>query len=177
MSSKSSPTNHGFIGLELLILPSSRFQRHMDTLFLITHTSTFNITLQALTLIHHVISSVVTSSQSEPSSSSSQALAARYYRTLYATLLDPRLYTSAKQAMYLNLTFKSLKSDLDTERVKAFVKRLCQVLAGGFGGTEFVAGGLWLLGEVSHRGWMTRVYDSGTQYDFCVCSYSTVFQD
>lgn len=126
----------------------------MDTLFLITHTSTFNITLQALTLIHHVISSVANSSQSEASSSSSQALAARYYRTLYATLLDPRLYSSAKQAMYLNLLFKSLKSDSDTERVKAFVKRLCQVLAGGFGGTEFVAGGLWLLGEVGRHGLM-----------------------
>ena len=50
--------------------------------------------------------------------------------------------------MYLNLLFKSLKHDPEVERVKAFVKRFCQVLCGGFGGTEFVAGGLWLLGEV-----------------------------
>lgn len=121
----------------------------MDTLFLIVHTSTFNITLQALTLINHVVNSASPTAHPDPSSSSSIAVAARYYRTLYATLLDPRLFSSNKQAMYLNLLFKSLKHDTDLERVNAFVKRFCQVLAGGFGGTEFVAGGLWLLGEVS----------------------------
>ncbi|KAI0067515.1 CBF-domain-containing protein [Artomyces pyxidatus] len=125
------------------------FNRHMDTLFLIVHTSTFNITLQALTLINHVVNSASPTAHPDPSSSSSIAVAARYYRTLYATLLDPRLFSSNKQAMYLNLLFKSLKHDTDLERVNAFVKRFCQVLAGGFGGTEFVAGGLWLLGEVS----------------------------
>jgi len=52
--------------------------------------------------------------------------------------------------MYLNLLFKSLKSDENKERVKAFVRRFVQVLgSGGGGGTEFVAGGLYLLGEVS----------------------------
>jgi ribosome biogenesis protein MAK21 len=52
--------------------------------------------------------------------------------------------------MYLNLLFKSLKADENKERVKAFVRRFVQVLgSGGGGGTEFVAGGLYLLGEVS----------------------------
>ncbi|THH16047.1 hypothetical protein EW146_g4548 [Bondarzewia mesenterica] len=103
------------------------FERHMDTLFLITHTSTFNITLQALTLIQHTIASLPSSPASSTKSLPSGAIASRYFRTLYATLLDPRLYTSSKQAMYLNLLFKSLKSDSDKERVKAFVKRLCQL--------------------------------------------------
>ncbi|KAI0031095.1 CBF-domain-containing protein [Vararia minispora EC-137] len=121
------------------------FERHMDTLFLISHTSTFNITLQALTLIHHIVASLPTASSSGKPAT---AVPARYYRTLYATLLDPRLFTSNKQAMYLNLLYKSLKSDPDTDRVKAFLKRFLQVLVGGFGGNEFVAGGLWLLGEL-----------------------------
>jgi ribosome biogenesis protein MAK21 len=52
--------------------------------------------------------------------------------------------------MYLNLLFKSLKADEDKERVKAFVRRFVQVLVSGGGGAmEFVAGGLYLLGEVS----------------------------
>jgi len=52
--------------------------------------------------------------------------------------------------MYLNLLFKSLKMDKNQERVKAFVRRFVQVMgSGGGGGTEFVAGGLYLLGEVS----------------------------
>jgi ribosome biogenesis protein MAK21 len=73
----------------------------------------------------------------------------RYYRTLYASLHDPRLASSSKQAMYLNLLFKSLKADENEDRVKAFARRFVQVLgSGGGGGTEFVAGGLYLLGEV-----------------------------
>lgn len=51
--------------------------------------------------------------------------------------------------MYLNLLFKSLKADHNTDRVKSFVRRFVQVLvSGGAGGNEFVVGGLYLLGEV-----------------------------
>lgn len=51
--------------------------------------------------------------------------------------------------MYLNLLLKSLKMDTDIERVKAFVRRFVQYLAGGgSGAVEFIAGGLFLIGEV-----------------------------
>jgi ribosome biogenesis protein MAK21 len=121
-----------------------RFKKHLDTLFLITHKSTFNITLQALLLIHQI--SATTSSIS---SSSAGSITDRFYRTLYASLYDPRLSTSSKQAMYLNLLFKCIKSDKNLERAKAFVRRFIQILAsGGGGGAEFTAGGLHLLGEV-----------------------------
>lgn len=54
--------------------------------------------------------------------------------------------------MYLNLLFKSIKADagnFEGERVKAVVRRFVQVLvSGGGGATEFIAGGLFLLGEV-----------------------------
>lgn len=53
--------------------------------------------------------------------------------------------------MYLNLLFKALKGDENIERVKAFVRRFVQVLVagvGGSGGAEFIAGGLYLLGEL-----------------------------
>ena len=134
-----------------------RLNKHIDTLFLITHTSTFNISLQALVLIQQ-ISSSLSGSQGKPSQSQAQLTLARsitdrYYRTLYASLHDTRLATSSKQAMYLNLLFKSLKADVGgdggVERIKAVVRRLVQVLvSGGGGATEFVAGGLYLLGEV-----------------------------
>ena len=76
----------------------------------------------------------------------------RFYRTLYASLTDPRLSTTNKQALYLNLVFKALKADTNIDRVKAFVRRFIQILVvgvSGTGGVEFVAGGLYLLGEVS----------------------------
>ncbi|KAN0134591.1 CBF/Mak21 family domain containing protein [Lactarius tabidus] len=111
---------------------------HMRTLFLLVHTSTFNISLRALTLIQQIAASF-------PSKS---PIVSRYYRALYVTLLDSRLHTTRNQALFLNLLFKSLKADPEQARVMAFVKRFCQVLASGFGGAEFVAGGLWLLGEL-----------------------------
>lgn len=123
----------------------SRFKKHLDTLFLVTHKSTFNITLQALLLIHQISTTV-----SSTSSSSAGSITDRFYRTIYASLYDQRLSSSSKQAMYLNLLFKCIKSDKNLERAKAFVRRFIQVLAsGGGGGAEFAAGGLHLLGEVS----------------------------
>lgn len=134
---------------------NSVFKKHIDTLFLITHTSTFNISLQALMLILQVITTLGISTPSPAAksegSSFSASLTDRYYRTLYSSLLDPRLSKSNKQAMYLNLLFKSVKVDKNLDRVKAFVRRFVQVLVagvGGSGGPEFIAGGLYLLGEV-----------------------------
>jgi ribosome biogenesis protein MAK21 len=133
---------------------TSRLNKHIDTLFLITHTSTFNISLQALVLIHHIVTSLSLCT-SASSSTMSTKIADRYYRSLYASLHDPRLGSSSKQAMYLNLFFKSLKSDENGDRVKAMVRRFVQILvcggvggSSGGGGTEFVVGGLYLLGEV-----------------------------
>ncbi|KAJ7184372.1 CBF/Mak21 family-domain-containing protein, partial [Mycena filopes] len=129
--------------------------KHIDTLFLITHTSTFNISLQALVLIQQISASLSPPPSESASSSStptSKSITDRYYRTLYSSLHDNRLATSSKQAMYLNLLFKSIKADAgnaDGERVKAIVRRFVQVLvSGGSGATEFIAGGLFLLGEL-----------------------------
>lgn len=134
---------------------NATFNKHIDTLFLITHTSTFNISLQALMLILQVSSSLPASapstSTSEPTSLSA-SITGRFYRTLYSSLFDQRLSSSNKQAMYLNLLFKALKADTNMERVKAFVRRFVQILVAGVGGTggvEFITGGLYLLGEVS----------------------------
>ncbi|KAK7687630.1 hypothetical protein QCA50_008844 [Cerrena zonata] len=129
------------------------FKKHIDTLFLITHTSTFNISLQALMLILQVITTLSSAPSSSKTGETSYGatLMDRFYRTLYASLIDQRLAKSNKQAMYLNLLFKSLKADHNLDRVKAFVRRFVQVLVsgvGGAGGTEFVSGGLYLLGEL-----------------------------
>ncbi|KAJ3866134.1 CBF/Mak21 family-domain-containing protein [Lentinula novae-zelandiae] len=124
--------------------------KHIDTLFLITHKSTFNISLQALLLIQHIAASLTSGPSS--SASISKSIVDRYHRTLYASLHDERLASSSKQAMYLNLLFKSIKTDagnLENERIKALIKRFVQVLvSGGNGATEFIAGGLYLLGEL-----------------------------
>lgn len=106
--------------------------------------------MQSLVLIQHLSSSLASQPGSSSPSSRSQSIVDRYYRALYSSLHDGRLASSSKQTMYLNLLFKSLKTDSNSGRVKSFVRRFVQVLvSGGAGGTEFVVGGLYLLGEVS----------------------------
>ena len=106
----------------------------MDTLFRITHSSNFNTSIQALMLIQQL-------------SIGRQIATDRFYRTLYESLLDPRLATSSKQALYLNLLYRSLKSDVDVRRVKAFTKRMLQVL--NLQQPSFVCGILYLISELS----------------------------
>ncbi|KAG8730021.1 hypothetical protein FRC12_020558, partial [Ceratobasidium sp. 428] len=112
---------------------TSIFDKHLHTLFRITHSAPFNISIQALVLIEKV-------------SSANQSISDRFYRTLYDSLLDPRLLTSSKQAMYLNLLFKAMKDDTSYRRVTAFVKRTLQSLT--VHQPPFICGALYLLGEL-----------------------------
>ena len=109
------------------------FGSHLDTLFRVTHSSNFNTSIRALMLIQQLCESNQTSSD-------------RFYRTLYESLLDPRLLTSSKQAMYLNLLFRALRADVKIKRVKAFAKRLLQVVA--LHQASFTCGVIYLLREL-----------------------------
>lgn len=120
-----------------------------------THASNFNISLQTLTLILQISTTLSSPTTKQPSTPSPSAftttLRDRFCRTLYASLTDPRLSTPNKQATYLNLLFNAMKADHDAQRVAAFVRRFVQVLASGIGAggaMEFIAGGLYLRGEV-----------------------------
>lgn len=93
-------------------LDPSTFQKHIDTLFSISHLGNFNTCIQALTLIFHV---------------EKEAVSDRFYRALYETLLDMRLY-DGKHAQYLNLVFRALKADPSRVRVQAFIKRIMQCI-------------------------------------------------
>lgn len=134
------------------MLTSTSFENHIDTLFRITHSATFNVSVQALVLIQKVTTSEKVSRKclsyvASHSYRTLQTVTERFYRALYESLLDPRLATSSKQAMYLNLLFKAVKSSTLPQRTCAFVKRILQVL--GIQQPPFICGALYLLGEVS----------------------------
>ncbi|KAL4939975.1 hypothetical protein BDV06DRAFT_197701 [Aspergillus oleicola] len=112
---------------------SERLSKHIETLFRITHSSNFNTSIQALMLIQQLTSTHQVSSD-------------RFYRTLYESLLDPRVATSSKQSLYLNLLFKALKNDVNVRRIKAFVKRIVQVL--GLHQPAFICGVFYLIREL-----------------------------
>jgi ribosome biogenesis protein MAK21 len=105
----------------------------MDTLFRITHSSNFNTSIQALMLIEQL-------------ATSKHVAVDRFYRTLYESLLDPRLITSSKHALYLNLLYRALRSELNIKRVKAFAKRMVQLIT--LHQPPFICGILFLLREL-----------------------------
>lgn len=109
------------------------FEKQIDTLFRVTHSANFNTAVQALMLLQQI-------------SSTKHYGADRFYRTLYESLLDPRLIGSSKQVMYLNLLYKSLKADLNAKRVQAFVKRMLQIIT--MHEPPFVCGVLYLISEL-----------------------------
>ncbi|ORX44109.1 CBF-domain-containing protein [Hesseltinella vesiculosa] len=117
-------------------LSDETFEKHMQTLFKITHAGTFNTAIQALSLIFSI--SLTKQTQSD-----------RFYRTMYESMLDPRLLTTSKQAMYLNLLFKAMRADEDKRRVKSFIKRTVQIA--GLHQPSFVCGLLYILSQIMHQ--------------------------
>nr|XP_020643853.1 CCAAT/enhancer-binding protein zeta isoform X2 [Pogona vitticeps] len=110
-----------------------KVKEQMDTLFKVLHLVNFSTSIQALMLLFQVMDS-------------RQTVSDRYYAALYKKLLDPGLAVCAKQSMFLNLVYKSLKADIVLRRVKAFVKRLLQVTCGQM--VPFTCGVLYLVSEL-----------------------------
>ncbi|KAK4635692.1 Ribosome biogenesis protein NOC1 [Fulvia fulva] len=110
------------------------FEQQLNTIFRVAHSANFNTSIQALMLLQQI-------------SSRKHLGAERFYRTLYESLLDSRLFGSSKQVMYLNLLYKSLKVDLNAKRVHAFVKRMLQVIT--MHEPPFACGVLFLVSELS----------------------------
>lgn len=105
----------------------------MDTLFKITHSSNFNTSVQALMLLEQL-------------ATTKHLAVDRFYRTLYESLLDPRLIASSKHALYLNLLFRAVSSDVNIKRVKAFAKRMLQIIT--LHQPPFICGVFYLLSEL-----------------------------
>uniref|UniRef100_A0ACB8GAP6 Uncharacterized protein n=2 Tax=Sphaerodactylus townsendi TaxID=933632 RepID=A0ACB8GAP6_9SAUR len=110
-----------------------KVKEQMNTLFKVLHVVNFSTSIQALMLLFQVMDS-------------NQTISDRYYTALYKKLLDPGLTLCAKQSMFLNLVYKSLKADIVLRRVKAFVKRLLQVTCSQM--PPFTCGTLYLVSEL-----------------------------
>uniref|UniRef100_A0A452QPU5 CCAAT/enhancer-binding protein zeta n=1 Tax=Ursus americanus TaxID=9643 RepID=A0A452QPU5_URSAM len=110
-----------------------KVREQVDTLFKVLHVVNFNTSVQALMLLFQVMNS-------------QQTISDRYYAALYRKMLDPGLMMCSKQAMFLNLIYKSLKADIVLRRVKAFVKRLLQVTCKQM--PPFICGALYLVSEI-----------------------------
>jgi ribosome biogenesis protein MAK21 len=111
----------------------AKFEEQLNTIFEVTHSSNFNTSIQAMILIQQI-------------SATKHISADRFYRTLYESLLDPRLITTSKHILYLNLLYRALKADVSARRVQAFVKRLLQIIH--LHEPPFICGVLYLIKEL-----------------------------
>jgi len=114
-------------------IDSDQLDEQMETMHKLVHVVSFNTAIQALTLLYQVMDSKA-------------AVTDRFYSALYKTILDPSLPTSSKQAMFLNLLFKSMKKDQCVARIKAFIKRLLQVCE--YQPSHVICGILFLISQV-----------------------------
>ncbi|XP_065855876.1 protein SLOW WALKER 2 [Euphorbia lathyris] len=102
-------------------------------LFRLVHSINFNVGVQALMLLDKI-------------SSKNQIVSDRFYRALYAKLLDPAAMNSSKAKMFIALVLRAMKSDVNLKRVTAFSKRLLQVSLQQ--PPQLACGCLFLLSEV-----------------------------
>ena len=95
-------------------------------------------------LIDHVVASKAIPSGAD--------LSNRFYRTLYAALLDPRLPASgSKHALFLTLLFRAIKRDGESARACAFAKRVLQAIAGPVCAPGFACAALVMLGKLCQQ--------------------------
>ncbi|KAJ2553981.1 RNA-binding ribosome biosynthesis protein mak21, partial [Coemansia sp. RSA 1933] len=132
-------------------LPFSKIEdgimdKHIGSIFQIAHAGNFNTVVQSLVLLHQIV-------RIRP------AIADRFYRTLYDSLLDPRIDSTSKKAMYLNILFRALKADEDIPRVMSFVKRILQACL--HTQPDFASGALFLVSQILSL--QPRVYSMLTQ--------------
>merc|ERR550532_1375185 len=106
----------------------------METMHKLVHLVSFNVSIQALTLLYQVMDS-------------REAVTDRFYSALYKKILDPGLTTSSKQVMFLNLLYKAMKADPSTARLRAFMKRLLQIIS--YQPSHLVCGLLFLISELA----------------------------
>lgn len=106
----------------------------LSSLFRCAHAASFATAVQALMVLGHAASFTPAASD-------------RFHRALYSALLHPQLPSSGKQALFLNVCYKAMRSDSQAVRVSAFARRLLQVCA--HAPPSFVCGALLLLSEVS----------------------------
>lgn len=111
---------------------STDYQAYYSALFRVAHAKSISPATQALAFLLQV-------SQSQSTQND------RFYRALYSRIYDIPWSAEEKQAAFLNLTYKAMKADTSSKRVKAFMKRLLQ--AGQLGPPGFAGACILVISE------------------------------
>ncbi|XP_058793340.1 CCAAT/enhancer-binding protein zeta [Phymastichus coffea] len=95
---------------------SIKLNSHIESVYRVVHVGSFNVSLNALSLLFQVVSK-------NPDQSN------RFYSAFYRKLLDPQIGVANKRAVFLNLLFRVMKNDPSILRLHAYIKRVLQISA------------------------------------------------
>lgn len=95
-------------------LEAIKLTEHIDSVYKVVHVGSFNVSLNALSLLHQVVGK-------------NPQLENRFYTAFYRKLFDPQIGVVNKRAIFLNLLYRVMKSDKSLIRLVAFIKRVRQV--------------------------------------------------
>lgn len=87
---------------------------HINSVYQVVHLGSFNVSLNALSLLHQI-------------TSKDQSQANRFYSAFYRKLFDRQIGIANKRAMFLNLLYRALQTDHSVLRLYAFIKRILQI--------------------------------------------------
>ncbi|KAL0099107.1 hypothetical protein PUN28_020272 [Cardiocondyla obscurior] len=93
---------------------SKILNEHIDSIYKVVHLGSFNVSLNALSLLHQV-------------TGKDESQANRFYSAFYRKLFDRQIGIANKHAVFLNLLYRVLQKDQSILRVCAFIKRILQI--------------------------------------------------
>lgn len=92
-------------------------EKYLNTFYRILHFVNLNTGIQTLSLIFNLVNF-----------NESGSLTDRFYVALYRFVLNPQIDQCSKTNLLLNIIYRSIKKDPVIKRVRAFIKRLFQVI-------------------------------------------------
>ncbi|XP_011162010.1 CCAAT/enhancer-binding protein zeta [Solenopsis invicta] len=95
-------------------IDSKILNEHIDSIYKVVHLGSFNVSLNALSLLHQI-------------TGKDESQANRFYSAFYKKLLDRQIGVANKHAVFLNLLYRVLQRDQSILRLYAFIKRILQI--------------------------------------------------
>ncbi|KAL6259725.1 hypothetical protein P5V15_009638 [Pogonomyrmex californicus] len=95
-------------------IDSKIINEHIDSIYKVVHLGSFNVSLNALSLLHQI-------------TGKDESQASRFYSAFYKKLFDRQIGMTNRHAVFLNLLYRVLQSDHSILRLYAFIKRILQI--------------------------------------------------
>jgi ribosome biogenesis protein MAK21 len=95
------------------------FEKHLQTLYTITHKVNFRMRVVAITLIKNIVR--------KRAELNKCPIEDRFYNLVFGQLIAPELHTSSRQEAFVGLMLNVINEDTVVERKEAFIKRILQV--------------------------------------------------